>query len=326
MLAIFAAEPIVHWNWNWHWLVWPAYAGNYARFIRPYSPGDALQRLADFQVIGHLAQQKIILFLGHFWSLCVEEQFYLVWPWIVFWIRDRRKLLWICAATVPVCLAMRLAGQHLLPTWMLDNEILYRATPFRLDALFMGGLIALILRGAARESLLRIARITFPIAVVFGLAWIVLLPSEHIWTRSYVDPTWKFTWGLLAVDILSGLLILEALESRTLVHKILKIRSLRWLGRISYGAYVWHDIFHPEFFWVGKRLVLLFGPVNQNTATAVSAQTTVVTACIALLFTVSIAWLSFRFFESPFLDLKERWTKRSAPIPTDEPETYCPVR
>ena len=225
-----------------------------------------------FNLIGHLAEQKIILFLGHFWSLCVEEQFYLVWPWIVFWIRDRRKLSWICAVTVPVCLAMRLAGQHLLPTWMLDNEILYRATPFRLDALFMGGLIALILRSAAREPLLRIARIAFPIAMVFVFAWIVLFPSEHIWTRNYVYPTWKFTWGLLAVDILSGLLILEcAPVENTSFTEILKIRSLRWLGRISYGAYVWHDIFHPEFLWIGKRLILLFVPVNQNTATPMPA-------------------------------------------------------
>jgi hypothetical protein len=57
-------------------------------------------------------------YLGHFWSLCVEEQSYLVWPWLVFWIRDRSKLAWVCAATLLLCPAMRLAGQHFLPQWL----------------------------------------------------------------------------------------------------------------------------------------------------------------------------------------------------------------
>ena len=178
----------------------------------------------------------------------------MVWPWIMFWIGDRRKLSWICAVTVPTCLAMRLAGQHLLPSWMLDNEILYRATPFRLDALLMGGLIALILRSSNRDLLLRIARMAFPVAIAVGLAWIVLFPSGHLWTRNYVDPTWKFTWGLFAVDIFSGLLILGALQPGTVVHKILNIRWLRWLGRISYGACTFGTIsFIPNFSGSGKK-------------------------------------------------------------------------
>ena len=312
MLAMLAAEPLMHWDWSWKWLIWPAYMGNYARFMHPYSAESTLQRLADFQPVGHLAGRNLVFFLGHFWSLCVEEQFYLVWPWIMFWIGDRRKLSWICAATVPACLAMRLAGQHLLPTWMLDNEILYRATPFRLDALLMGGLIALILRSSNRDLLLRIARMAFPVAIAVGLAWIVLFPSGHLWTRNYVDPTWKFTWGLFAVDIFSGLLILGALQPGTVVHTVLQIRWLRWLGRISYGAYVWHDIFHPELLWGGRKIILLFEPGHHYAPTAMPPHTTIVVACIALLFTVSIAWLSFRFFESPFLNLKERWTIRPA--------------
>jgi peptidoglycan/LPS O-acetylase OafA/YrhL len=294
MLAIILTIPIMHWNVTWKWLVWPAYLGNYARFIHNYLPDTPLQRMADFQPSHGIHS---MLFLGHFWSLCVEEQFYLVWPWLVFWIRDRRKLLWICAVTVPVCLAMRLAGQHYLPTWMLDNEILYRATPFRLDALLLGGLIALVLRGPHAQSLLRTARIALPILLAAVLLWAMLTPAHHILTKPYPYPDYKFTWGLSAFDILAAVLILVALQPGTLVYRIFRLRPLRWMGRISYGAYVLHDIPHFGYYKIA-RAVLPSHPI-------LAMQT------IALVSTMLLAWLSFRFFESPFLDLKERWTIRT---------------
>ena len=153
MLLIF---PFVYRELSWPWLAWPTYLGNYTRMIGPYTTGSTLQHLADFQPVIYTMIRgihPITLSLGHFWSLCVEEQFYLVWPWMVFWIRNRRRLCWICASSVPLCLAARLSGQHLLPKWMLENEILYRATPFRLDALLLGGCLVLLIRGPLGDRL-----------------------------------------------------------------------------------------------------------------------------------------------------------------------------
>ena len=297
MLAIVLTIPLMHWSLTWQWLAWPAYLGNYARFLHNYLPGSPLQRMADFQPSATGHGFHTMLFLGHFWSLCVEEQFYLVWPWLVFWIRDRRKLLWICASTLPICLAMRLAGQHYLPDWMLGNEILYRATPFRLDALLLGGLVALALRGRHAHTLLRAARIALPVALAAVLIWFMLTPARHILTSPYPYPDSKFTWGLSVIDLIFALLIVVALQPGTVVYRIFRLRPLRWMGRISYGAYVLHDIPHYAYARMAKALA----PSHLNVATTV----------IALCATMLLAWLSFRFFESPFLDLKERWTIRT---------------
>jgi peptidoglycan/LPS O-acetylase OafA/YrhL len=312
MLALLLVQPVVHWQWDSYWLVWPLYIGNFARFVRPFVQGDALQRLADFQPSGFIGRQPFQLYLGHFWSLCVEEQFYLAWPWLVFWIRGRRKLIMICAATLPLCLAMRIAGQHTLPAWMLDNEILYRATPFRLDALLLGGLIALILRGLQGPVLLRAARRALPIALSVVLLWILLSPSGHIWKRPCPYPEWKATWGLSIVDFLSALLILNALQSNTSVYRVLSVRPMRWIGRMSYGAYVFHDIFHAVFLSIAVNLVHRMEAGQKIRENVIQIQATLLTTLVAFVATLFLAWLSFKFLETPFLNLKERWTIRPA--------------
>ncbi len=299
MLALLLSAPVLHWQWSWSWLIWPAYLGNYAPFLKPYLPLSPMERLADFHVLGTLRGFHVTLFLGHFWSLCVEEQFYLVWPWVVFWIRDRAKLCWICVATLPACLAMRLAAQYLLPVWMLDNQVLSRATPFRLDALLLGGLIALSLRGPHSATLHRFARIALPITMGVLLVWASLTPSGHLLQQAHPDAHWLFTWWLSALDLLAGLVILVAIQPRSLLCRALSLRPLRWLGRISYGAYVLHDIPHVIFGHIGMSL----SPAHPEIAVA----------AVALICSVGLAWLSFRFLETPFLNLKDSLTRRAAP-------------
>ncbi len=297
LITLLLTTPLFHWQWSWHWLVWVAYVGNFARFVHPYLEQSPLQRLADFQPFGTFGHVRGLLYLGHFWSLCVEEQFYLIWPWVVFSIRDRKKLLFICALLFPICLGLRVAGQQLLPQWMLRGEVLYRATPFRLDALLLGGLIALWLRGPRAEALLRAARIALPIALVIAAAGYLVLSRGRIYPVPYPYPSWKFTWGLSAFDVLSALLILVAIQPSSMLYRFLKLRPLRWLGRVSYGAYVLlHDIPHAAYLAIATRIV------HTHVAS--------ITAGIALSSTLLLAWLSFRFFESPFLELKEGWTVR----------------
>jgi peptidoglycan/LPS O-acetylase OafA/YrhL len=294
--------PFVYRGLSWSWLVWPAYLGNYARMVGPYTPGSPLQRLADFQpglLVTIHGTYNLRFDLGHFWSLCVEEQFYLVWPWVVFWIRDRRKLLWVCSLSVPFCLAARLTGQHVIPAWMLENEILYFVTPFRLDALLVGGCLALWIRGPHRDPLLRIVRMVWPVALILMFSLAVSISSFFLHS-TYHYPAWRYTWGLLAIDLSSVLIIACAIQPGSLVYRALNRRPLRWLGRISYGAYVLHDIPHNVFRrlagWLAPSCGLWCGLC--------------LIAAIALISTCILAWLSYRFFESPFLNLKERWAVR----------------
>jgi peptidoglycan/LPS O-acetylase OafA/YrhL len=145
-----------------------------------------------------------------------------------------------------------------------------------------------------------IARRVWPIVLIptSALAGFIANYFRH---SSYHYPDWEYTWGLLAIDLSSVLIIACAIQPGSLVYRALNQRPLRWLGRISYGAYVLHDIQHSLYrlagwlvpscgLWCGVCLI----------------------AGIAFISTCLLAWLSYRFFESPFLNLKERWTIRNA--------------
>jgi peptidoglycan/LPS O-acetylase OafA/YrhL len=288
MFLLLLSYPLFRWQWTWAWLVWPAYVGNFARGIHPFTWGSALEMLADFQPTSGTVP-GVKLFFGHFWSLCVEEQFYLIWPWIVFRVRDRRKLIFICLACVVICPLMRVAGHHLLPQYMLDQEVLYRWTPFRVDALLLGGLVALIRRGPSSRRMLSVARALLPVLLSVLVVYVVCAN----WNGRQDLPTWAHTWGIVFIDWLSACLILTALEPNSICFRIFNHRALRWIGRISYGAYVYHDIFHLQIMTVVSTFTKQVG---------------LVTAVVALAFTLLVAWASFRWFETPFIRLKDRWT------------------
>jgi len=291
MLLLVLLYPIFRWQWGWSWLLWPAYLGNFLRGHRVFVPRSAIQMLADAQPLSRTFP-NIQLYCGHFWTLCVEEQFYLVWPWVVFGLRDRRRLMAICLGCVAVCPLLRILGAHLLPPYMLDQEVLYRYTPFRVDALLLGGLIALARRGRYAARVLPAARAVFTAMCCALGAWLVWTPAARHGTMHYVYPEWRFTWGLSAIDLLAACVIVMALQPGSLTFRVFHVRPLRWLGRISYGAYVFHDILHfPLMQWVGSR----------------TGHYRLPTAALGLASTLLLAWASFRWFEGPVLRWKDRW-------------------
>jgi peptidoglycan/LPS O-acetylase OafA/YrhL len=304
-LILVLLYPFFRWQWSLFWLAWPLYLGNFLRFLSP----DAAVTNSSLQIAGNgwlvMHSSNAQLNLGHLWSLCVEEQFYLFWPWIVFSLRSRRALMWVCGSAVVIVPIVRVVAQHTAPAWMLNNELLYRVTPFQLDSLLLGGLAALLWRGPHREQLIAAARyiaVLTGIAAVLYLAFTIHPNALPSWNNGYVYPSWRLTWGMSFVNVLTASIILTCLHTNNSLAAVLSIKPLRWLGRISYGAYVYHDIIQvPMYDFVnqlGNRWA--FVPMYQRK----------LTIGLALASTLLIAWLSFRFFESPFLDLKERWTIR----------------
>jgi peptidoglycan/LPS O-acetylase OafA/YrhL len=301
VLLLLLLWPVMHWHWSAWWLAWPLYLGNALRYISPqvWAAGSPLRLAANLWLRSPLLPQ-ITFYFGHFWSLCVEEQFYLLWPWIVFRIRSLRSLVWFCAAAVTLTPLLRVATQASAPAWMLRGNLLYCTLPFQLDALLLGGLSALLWRVVSQDALLRLARLIATLAAIIAVVYLALTlhPTQIYWREHYHYAAWQFTWGLSFIDLFAAAVIVCCLRPTTWIARSLGLRPLRWLGRISYGAYVFHDIFHDAL----AHSITALG--EQHAFFMRHGDKVLFLAALAL--TLLLASLSFRYFESPFLRLKSR--------------------
>ena len=243
--------------------------------------------------------------IGHLWSLCVEEQFYLVWPAVVWAIRSRKTLLRLCLAVIVIEPFLRWMYAHRHPEMVLAGG-LYFATYFRVDTLLAGAAVALWLRGS-NPSLVKVRR--FAYASVVGVMLLFVLfrkyggPHPAMLLAEPVIVTFGFSLFALAGV---GLLLLT-LDPETWPARVLRHRVLVGVGRISYGMYLIHGFIVTfllaHIAWLHRLhlpglSVVLIGPA------------------IAL----GTAWLSFRYFESPFLALKSRLAPRAGAA--DDPPPY----
>ncbi|HEX7185058.1 MAG TPA: acyltransferase [Thermoanaerobaculia bacterium] len=233
--------------------------------------------------------------LGHFWSLAVEEQFYLVWPAVVF-LLGRRALMAACLGCIALCPLLRL-GLHLAG----HATAAYTLTPARMDALAVGALLALAARGP--HGLSRLSRRAGPAAAALGLglaalcAWKSGLPSE--------DPAVSVLGGSLLAGLFGALLVLAVTSQAW--SGALSLSGLVVFGRYSYALYVLH---HPLLFLKpeglsASALPRLWGSQLPGRLLFIAAATGV---CLGL------AWLSWHLLERRFLELKNRFPYQTGEV------------
>lgn len=112
------------------------------------------------------------------------------------------------------------------------------------------------------------------------------------------------------VNLLAASVILCVVRPAGLLYRALSLGFLRWIGRISYGAYVFFDIFHSFYWWMAIALGASWSFAAQH---IIPFQ-----ALFGLVGTLLMAWLSFEYYESKFINLKERWTILPEPQPVAE--------
>jgi peptidoglycan/LPS O-acetylase OafA/YrhL len=231
--------------------------------------------------------------LDHTWSLAVEEQFYLVWPWLVFALgaRGRTIAAWAIIAAAPILRVVLLWRGH-------SPEAVYAFTPCRLDALAAGTLLAGLvrtettsahrLRLAARMMQAGALPLVATIAVTHGFR------SEDRYVQSY---------GYSCLALLCAGIVLWAVStppdsrsSRFLTHPV-----LTFIGRYSYGLYLFHGILMP----LDGQLPVegLARAVHSHLAAAL------INTAIVMAVATAVAFASWHLIERRFLAYKDRFTR-----------------
>jgi len=229
----------------------------------------------------------------HFWSLAVEEQFYLVWPFVVRAVAPARLLrlsLGLCVAALAIRIGLRATGA--------DPAAVYMWTICRMDALAAGAAVAVWLRlPGGPAALERRWRALSTAAALLGVAAFVVtrgLPRTSLGTQ---------TFGYSALVVLFAYLLLAAVrgEAQGRRARLLGAPVLRSIGKYSYAMYVLHTPIHRLIspwllaWWGG-------GPVSAARAVGYMVTATVVTYLGAL--------ASYHLFEARFLALKRHFAAR----------------
>jgi peptidoglycan/LPS O-acetylase OafA/YrhL len=215
------------------------------------------------------------------WSLCVEEQFYLIWPLVL----SRVQL-----GTTPVIavgmIAVAIFSRLLMTSLDVPYDSIWMVTLSRLDPIAMGLLLAIVPRRR------RVDRVLVLLLALLGLP-----------AMSYLNitlaPRYGLVLGFTGVSLICGLVVGAVVDLGPIRLGALG-RAVVYLGKISFGLYIFHAVM--------LELALAFFP-------STSAAVQLLRIALALVATIAAAMLSYAFLEKPFLQLKERFTYvRSRPV------------
>jgi len=237
----------------------------------------------------------------HFWSLAVEEQFYLVWPLLV-WLLPERRIKLACAGAMLGSLLLRLG----LRAMGESGVVSYVLTPTHLDPLAAGAWLAAVARepgGVAR--LKRGVRPLFALSVVVVVA-IILTGHGKVANSLAME---SVGYPLLAVGCAAALVGAVTSQERSLLGRFWRSGAMAYLGRRSYAIYV----LHPLLLFLVVRWGYDVPWFAARFGSELVGQSFFAAGMVAM--SAGVAYVSWHAYEEPFLRLKSRFPM-SAPAPT----------
>lgn len=252
----------------WHW----AYLSNVAWFLHPTGLDSAQ------------------LELRHFWSLAIEEHFYLIWPLLVGFATPRRVR--------HLCLAIFVASLALRTGWALrthEFSLFAFLTPCRLDTIAAGSFLAALTRESGWQKYLPAAKACF---------WISGLALAGLFLRMQGNGTIRsVSIALTSLLLASALLIALNRPAGSPTHRLLASRFLCFFGKYSYGLYLIHGLMIP---FLGHQ----FPPAPWIAALGSNLAGCLAVGTFKIALVTPLAMLSWHCYEKQFLKLK-RYTNYS---------------
>jgi peptidoglycan/LPS O-acetylase OafA/YrhL len=169
-------------------------------------------------------------FVGHFWSLAIEEHFYLLWPPILV-LAGRKHAAWACVLMIFVSLALRFLAAQDLP----EGADLPGYTHLRLDAFMFPCILAILLRDARRANWF--ANTMKPL---IWLAVIAILAAGI--ALGMIVEEWRDPQRAVQAALLPVLIVTTVLRPKDWFARLLQLRPIEYLGRISYAVYLWQQL------------------------------------------------------------------------------------
>ncbi len=248
-----------------------------------------------FSHFSYFSQFQLPSPLEHTWSLAIEEQFYIFWPLVLVLIltklkytqRLRRRVLVGLTSVMVVSSAAYMALSYWGPSSATSD---YFSTFSRAFELLIGALGAYLMIWAPK--ILEKLRQIFVASGFLGLLWIA-----YVTYKAIGPPGWMFRFGFLLVSLAALLVVLNCARPKAAGgFSLFELPPINYLGRISYGLYLWH--------WP----VIVF--LTQASTGLSGAYLTL----LRVVSTVSIASVSYYFVELPIRQAK--WSRRAGLIVT----------
>lgn len=248
-----------------------------------------LQALLYVTNWGILAGQLNSSPIMQLWSLSVEEQFYLIWPPLLLLLlrgrTPRRVIVGLVLALASASAVFKLVAWRSVDDW----SRFYFGSDGRADQLLIGCLVAMLLSWT-RWPAQTWFRVTVRVLMLPALVWLgyLLANSAIYWDLFYRRG------GMTLVALAAAVVILQCMVAPVPgVRSFLAWRPMVAIGRMSYGLYLWHS----PVGWFTDARHYDWVPVMSRPVQFV----------VRVALTFLIAWLSYRFVETPLLRLKDRW-------------------
>lgn len=227
--------------------------------------------------------------VAHFWSLAVEEQYYLIWPWLVWKIHNYRtmKMILLGSLLLSFLIKLVLIALHVNPL------VAYYTLPTHIESIAMGSFVAFAVQRHEEKWLVGMSRILLPVSAACVVSLGVMNRGLN-----FGSPMIQLI-GYPLLGLLACSLIVRSLEPGSWTARAMTNPVLRFYGRYSYGLYVYNYLLHhllKKYLYpsMGNHIV---NPPVLNVAYLVS--------CFAILTVISV--LSFHLCEDPFLHLKRKF-------------------